>query len=232
MHAPYQETISFIHLALPVGLKVIAAIICGGLIGLEREIKGKSAGLKTNILICLGAALYTIISILLPGSVSDATRPGDPGRIAAQIVSGIGFLGAGAIMQSRTSIHGLTTAATIWVVAAIGVCIGAGYPIVAFAFTLTVLFTLLIINSLEAKFLGRAGGHALEIVYSHNEGDTRLAINNLITKNNIDLEDFDIETAPDGLIILRLQYNRAFNAHKRFILDLWALTGIKEVRQL
>jgi len=93
---------------------------------LEREIAGKPAGLRTNILICMGAALLTDVSIGLVTS-PDGGRWGDPSRLAAQIVTGIGFLGAGTIMQARGTITGLTSAATIWVVAAIGITIGAGH---------------------------------------------------------------------------------------------------------
>src|SRR3712207_3170052 len=100
------------------GPKVLVAIFCGGLIGLERELKGKPAGIKTNMLICLGATIYTCISVLISSSHSATGHYGDPARVAAQIVSGIGFLGGGSIIQSRGTIQGLTTAATIWVVAA------------------------------------------------------------------------------------------------------------------
>ncbi len=98
----------------------------GGAVGLEREIAGKPAGLRTNILICMGATLLTDVSIGMvvgPGGV----RLGDPSRLAAQIVTGIGFIGAGTIMQARGTITGLTSAATIWVVAAVGITIGAGH---------------------------------------------------------------------------------------------------------
>jgi putative Mg2+ transporter-C (MgtC) family protein len=99
-------------------------VILGGAIGLEREISGKPAGLRTNILICLGSALLTDVSLRI--GIVDGTRVGDPARLAAQIVSGVGFLGAGTIMQAKGKITGLTSAATIWVVAAIGIAVGAG----------------------------------------------------------------------------------------------------------
>lgn len=102
------------------------AVILGGAIGLERELKGKPAGLRTNILICIGATLLTDVSISLSGGANGAERVGDPARLAAQIVSGIGFIGAGTIMQSSGTVTGLTSAATIWVVAAIGIAIGSG----------------------------------------------------------------------------------------------------------
>jgi putative Mg2+ transporter-C (MgtC) family protein len=105
--------------------KLGLAVLLGGAIGMEREIKRKPAGLRTNILICLGATLITDVSMSIAMS-PDGTRFGDPARLAAQIVSGVGFLGAGTIMQGGATVTGLTSAATIWVVAAIGIAIGAG----------------------------------------------------------------------------------------------------------
>ncbi|MBN2019970.1 MAG: MgtC/SapB family protein [Sedimentisphaerales bacterium] len=98
---------------------ILLAIGCGVAIGLERELKGKAAGLRTNVLICLGAAVFTIISRQMGDGQESVTR------IAAQIVTGVGFLGAGAVIQDRGGIHGLTTAATIWLVASIGMACGA-----------------------------------------------------------------------------------------------------------
>ena len=94
---------------IAIGIQVITALILGGIVGMDREAKLKAAGLKTNILICIGATLYTTISMLTTQNIEGMV---DPNRVAAQIVSGIGFLGAGAIMQSRGSVFGLTTAAT------------------------------------------------------------------------------------------------------------------------
>jgi len=222
---PSIQIFSFFSVAFPIGVKVLAAIVCGGLIGLERELKNKSAGLKTNILICLGSTLYTIISMLISQVFTDSGQIGDPARIAAQIVPGIGFIGAGAIMQSR-----LTTAATIWVVAAIGICIGAGYPLVAFVFTVTVLFTLLGIDRFEKKFIGHTGNHALEIVFSDDEGKTRAAINQIMSNCEILLDDFDI-MQQDGRHVLRIQYTNSNASHRRLIMDLWGIKGIQEVRQ-
>lgn len=110
--------------------KLAMAALLGGAIGLEREIAGKPAGLRTNILICMGAALFMHLSIVVGEigfSAPDGHPYGDVTRIAAQIVTGVGFIGAGTIMQSRGTIIGLTSAATIWMVAAIGAALGAGY---------------------------------------------------------------------------------------------------------
>src|SRR5580698_4965694 len=107
------------HLLTYFGVKVLLAIACGGIVGLERELKNKPAGLKTNILICLGAAIFTATSVIISTANGPGGPPGDPSRVAAQIVSGIGFLGGGVIIQARGTIVGLTTAATIWTVAAL-----------------------------------------------------------------------------------------------------------------
>jgi uncharacterized membrane protein YhiD involved in acid resistance len=115
----------FFALRLDLLLKLGLAVFLGGAIGLEREIKNKPAGLRTNILICVGAALLTDVSVRI-GIMEAGPRVGDPARLAAQIVSGIGFIGAGTIMQGGGVVTGLTSAATIWVVAAIGIAIGAG----------------------------------------------------------------------------------------------------------
>src|SRR4051812_4154057 len=100
--------------------RLLLAAALGAAIGIEREIRQKPAGLRTNILIALGSALFVTVSIAF------ATTDGTPDRIAAQVVTGIGFLGGGAILRSGTSVHGMTTAATIWVNAAVGMAAGAG----------------------------------------------------------------------------------------------------------
>jgi putative Mg2+ transporter-C (MgtC) family protein len=112
-------------LRLDLLLKLGLAVFLGGIIGLEREVSGKPAGLRTNILICVGATLLTDVSLVLV-RLPDGTFMSDPTRVAAQIITGIGFIGAGTIMQASGMITGLTSAATIWVVCAIGITIGAG----------------------------------------------------------------------------------------------------------
>lgn len=128
--------------------RLIIAIVCGTMIGIERELKGKSAGLRTCILICIGSTLFSSIAAL----VSSSTGVGDPTRIAAQIVSGIGFLGGGVIIHSQGSVYGITTAAAIWLVGAIGVTIGIElYPVALFTSALCVL-VLVVVRIIERKF--------------------------------------------------------------------------------
>ena len=108
---------------LDYSLRLGVALLIGTVVGLEREVQGKPAGLRTNILMCLGACLIMMISMEVARL---AGKPADPGRIAAQVVTGVGFLCAGTIMRSRFSVTGLTTAATIWVLSALGLAAGAG----------------------------------------------------------------------------------------------------------
>ncbi|MHC4666262.1 MAG: MgtC/SapB family protein [Planctomycetota bacterium] len=130
---------------------IILAVVFGAAIGLEREISGKAAGLRTNVLICLGAAVFTIISRQMATGTNTAVT-----RIAAQVVTGVGFLGAGAIIVDRGGVHGLTTAATIWLVASIGVACGAGYYDLAVISTFLAIVVLLGLAQLE-KPLERYG---------------------------------------------------------------------------
>jgi putative Mg2+ transporter-C (MgtC) family protein len=130
-------------------LKLLLAVVLGGAIGLEREIKAKPAGLRTNILICVGAALLSDVSIRI--GLVGGQRVGDPARIAAQIVSGIGFIGAGTIMQGGGMVTGLTSAATIWVVAAIGIAIGAGFYVEAAGSGLLVMVVLAWLTRVENR---------------------------------------------------------------------------------
>jgi len=134
-------------LRLDLLIKLSLAVFLGGIIGFERELSGKPAGLRTNILICLGAALLMDISTRI--GLVDGVRIGDPSRIAAQVVSGVGFIGAGTIMQGSGVVTGLTSAATIWVVAAIGLCVGAGYYVEGLGAGLLVTFVLAGIGRLE-----------------------------------------------------------------------------------
>lgn len=134
-----------------IGIRLAVSLLIGTLIGLEREIQHKAAGLRTSVLICLGTTIFTIGSIIF----SKGNANVDPSRIAAQIVTGIGFLGAGTIMQTRGSVHGLTTAATIWVMAALGLSVGLGSWILAVGGTILVLIILHPVQAIEAAIKGK-----------------------------------------------------------------------------
>jgi putative Mg2+ transporter-C (MgtC) family protein len=140
-------------------IRLGVAVVMGGLIGFERETADKPAGLRTYILVCVGATLFMICSLLL-GDLVFATTGDiyDPSRIASTIVQGIGFLAAGVIFASGREIRGLTTAAGIWVTAAIGMAIGAGFYIVAAATTIIALVTLRLLAWIEVRGAREAAG--------------------------------------------------------------------------
>lgn len=154
-------------------LGLALALLLGGLIGIEREWRGQAAGLRTHIIVCVGSALITITSVHIAADGLASTGRGDPARLAAQIVSGIGFLGAGAILREGMSVHGLTTAASIWTTAGIGIAVGAGPRLGALALisTLIVLATLTILNVLERTLKFKHAVHFLELeVREANDG--------------------------------------------------------------
>ena len=127
--------------------KLILAAVLGGLVGLERELSHKPAGIRTNLLICLGAALFTIIS----RETVRAFGAGDPARIAAQIIPGIGFIGAGVVIRERGTIIGITSAATIFMVASIGMAAGSGLIVTSIFATLLVLGCLVVLGNVEQR---------------------------------------------------------------------------------
>jgi putative Mg2+ transporter-C (MgtC) family protein len=128
-------------------VRLVVAAILGGAIGLERQLRHKPAGLRTNMFICFGAAMFTVLSDELAGSMG-----GDHTRVAAQIIPGIGFIGAGSILHARGSVVGLTTAATLFVVASVGMAVGGGLYITAIFATIVILLALAVLGNLERRF--------------------------------------------------------------------------------
>lgn len=142
-----------------VGALLFAALL-GGLVGWERERRDRPAGLRTHILVCLGSALITLVSIQMSGTRFD------PGRIAAQIVSGVGFLGAGTIMRQGNVVRGLTTAASLWTVAGIGMAVAASWEtaVLGGAAALIVVFTLSVVDRLEDTYISSRRHQRLRVV--------------------------------------------------------------------
>lgn len=150
-----------VALRLDLLARLLMATLLGGLIGLERELSGKPAGLRTNLLICVGATLLMELSMGMAQTANAANAAAgvafrsDPGRIAAQIVSGVGFIGAGTILRARGNIVGLTSAATIWVVAAIGMAVGAHAYVEASGTTFLVVVSLVVLGRMEELLKNR-----------------------------------------------------------------------------
>jgi len=166
-------------------LRMGLALLLGGLIGFEREQSNHAAGLRTNTLVCLGSCLLMMLSMY--GFGDFAAEPNvrlDPARLAAQVITGIGFLGAGTILFTGKSITGLTTAASLWVVSAIGLAVGAGFYIPAVAATVTVFFILWAMNKLEKKFIKGKKEQMLRI-YADDRSVLLKAMNAIIQERDI-----------------------------------------------
>jgi putative Mg2+ transporter-C (MgtC) family protein len=171
-------------LQLEVLLKLGLATLLGGAIGLERELSGKPAGLRTNILICIGATLFTVVSIhMLPLGQGGL----DASRIPAQIVSGVGFIGAGAILHARGSVTGLTSAATIWVVAAIGMALGSGAYVEGVGTTLLVMTVLWGLRSVE-QLVARQSARSHVLVHARPEASTPGELEALVRRSGLELD--------------------------------------------
>ena len=181
-------------------LRVVLAGVLGGAIGAEREIREREAGLRTHMLVAVGAALFTIVSAYAWSDFQFSTANGitfDPTRIAAQIVTGIGFLGAGAIIRQGLSIRGLTTAASLWVVAAIGMASGAGYYSAAVITTVVVLVSLWPLRIVAHRIFERIrpGELRLEVELRANESPSVLL--DALEGQSVAVRAFELEDARD-----------------------------------
>ena len=208
--------------------KALLAILCGGLIGVEREFRNKPAGFRTNILICLGSMLFMWLSIQVAGFVEPG-RPADPGRIAAQVVTGVGFLGAGTILQSRGRIIGLTSAAMIWVGAAVGMAIGAGYGLIGFLTTTLVLGVLVGLGLFESRVFGKCIFIECQVEFEDDRGRTRGEIDRILRTLDPAPQATNLRQSGDNLV-LTLLYCDLHPQHKKFLGDLWKIEGVREVR--
>ncbi len=147
-------------------LRIIFSIILGSIIGLERELTNKSAGLRTQIMVCLGSCLFTILSIYGFSTAVTLYPLGDPSRVAAQIITGIGFIGAGTVLRQGLTVTGLTTASTLWIVAAIGMACGCGKLNIAVVSTILAVAILVLIRILEMKIMPKNLKHMRKIKIS------------------------------------------------------------------
>ena len=182
-------------------LRLFIAAILSGLIGYEREVHGRLAGFRTHILVGVGSTLIMLTSMYIFDIYSDRATP-DPGRIAAQVVSGIGFLGAGTIIRFKASVRGLTTAASLWTVAGLGLAVGAGLFIPATFTTILVLAALFFLNRVERGMIRRDWYKSLEI--DTKAGASQLQeIRSLLSEYDVEIKDFDVKksSSSEDLII-------------------------------
>ena len=201
-----------------IALKLVLAMICGGAIGLERELNRKPAGLRTNVLICFGAALYMIVSRHIGGGAPYT----DPARLAAQVVAGIGFLGAGVILQARGSISGLTTAATIFVVGAVGITIGEGLFLLAIFSTTLILVVLVVLRRAERAVLKRS-----RLFHYHlktaDPAEFLESLLSLLEAQHLRLEDFDVKELSEREHEVKLSVVTSLDGNRRLLRGLRTL---------
>jgi putative Mg2+ transporter-C (MgtC) family protein len=209
-------------------VKLLVALLCGAILGYERERRDKPAGLRTIVLITIGSTLYMIVSELIPqvsaGPVS--ITQADPARVAAQVVSGIGFLGAGTIIQSRGSVHGLTTAAVIWVAAAIGLCIGLGFPILAIGFTLVVLAAIKVMSLTRAQ-ISRSGSEVELDIVVPNDSLRLQQIRSLLFEMGAHVLTFDVTSRGGSEVEVRLSYLVSPNAAAGILAAIGEIEGVR-----
>jgi len=190
-------------------LKLALACFLGGIIGLERESLNRPAGLRTYTLVCMGSALAMIVSLDMYYQYAHTVNA-DPGRIAAQVVSGIGFLGAGTIMREGANIRGLTTAAGLWVVACIGLAVGAGMYLPAVVTTGLILFVLVYFVKFEEKYTGMREYKGFLLVVDDRPGQIG-RIGSVLGDMNVLIKNIQLERLEDeGLeveLLLQLPSN-------------------------
>ena len=146
-----------------IAIRLILSTILGGIIGIERERRNQPAGLRTHIILCVGSTLMMLVSIYVASEIGNPENS-DPGRIAAQVVSGIGFLGAGAILRFGVSIKGLTTAASLWTTAGIGLGAGSGFYVGSLLATIIIIISLSLLSKWEKVFLASKGTRSINLV--------------------------------------------------------------------
>lgn len=201
----------------------LAAIVCGAVIGVERGKRQKPAGMRTMILICLGACIFAQVGLLI------ARPDSDPARVAAQVVAGVGFLGAGAIMHGRRLLVGVTTAAAIWVVASIGVTLGAGYVVPGVFFTALTFLTLMMEDRLEELLCGRCRWETLCIRFDDDSGRTRWRIQGILDDHQVDDAHVRFATTDSGGGVLHLRCCRRHRQHRGVLAELAAIEAVRAV---
>lgn len=188
--------------------RIILSAILGALIGYERQFEHKSAGLRTNILVCIGSCLIMILSNLLYEQVEGKTNA-DPARLAAQVVSGIGFLGAGAIIKEGVNVIGLTTAACIWVVSGVGLAVGAGYYIIAVFASLLVYIILEILSQMDSWLVPT--DNIMIKIRMINDSEKIKEVYNALLKLGLKSKNFSVVFVSEDIVELNILM---FNPHK------------------
>src|SRR5580765_6549774 len=209
-------------------VRMLVAAVLGAAIGFEREVHNHPAGMRTHLLVSLGSAVFTELSIFgFTGQGTGAgSAPVDPTRIAAQIVTGVGFLGAGAILKSGTTIRGLTTAASLWTTAAIGMAAGAGEWLVAAVGTFIVIFSLWPLNALVAR-LHKPGTHAVKLRLEVGRLEALGDVSRLLADRRVELAGINSQRIGKGRYEVELELRLPTAARPHDVIG--AITAIPDV---
>ncbi len=203
-----------------------AAAVCGGIVGTERERQDKPAGLRTLMLVCLGSAVFTMVSYAF------TTTTGDSGRVAAQIVTGIGCLGAGAILHGRTMVSGMTTAAAIWMIAAIGITVGVGLPVAGLGLAVLVRVILVGVRRWEIRHLGGMKSMLVDILFDPDHGKTRLKLECIREEFHVNTQAISYELADEGSTRARLDLYMTRRHLHEFLDEIANVKAVRELREV
>ena len=211
-------------------LRLITAVVLSGIVGFEREFHGRAAGFRTHILLCIGSTLVMLTSIHI-FDVYNSVVPCDPARMAAGVVTGIGFLGAGTIMHSKSSVRGLTTATSLWVVAGIGLAVGSGMYFASIATTVITMITLFFFSRVEHAMIRKDWYKTL--IIEARGGVTQIkGAREVLAEYGVRVTDFEVERSEDGTsmtleIGVRLSTSRNDD---HIVQDISKLEGVKSVK--
>ena len=207
-------------------LLLATSFLCGAIVGFEREKGRKAAGLRTHILICVGSALFTVIS------TSPALGGREPARIAAQIVTGVGFLGAGSILRDHHHISGLTTAATIWATSGIGLAVGAGYALAGLVLSASVFITLAWVRRLEVRFNGPCEIHRVRVLYQPLRGKTQVRLQAVLDDAKGHVASREMGEGADGLHEMLVDCCSRHSEHRGLLAQLAEVPGVEALEKV
>ena len=210
--------------------RLVLSAVLSGIVGFEREFHGRAAGFRTHILLCVGSTLIMLTSIHI-FDVYSSRVPIDPARLAAGVVTGIGFLGAGTIMRYKASVRGLTTATSLWVVAGIGLAVGSGLYFGSIFTTIIAVVALMFFSKLEHVMI-RKDWYKTIIIETKDGVEQLKKIREALSEYGSEINDFEVDRSEDGMnMILKFDLKLSTNKHNvQLIHDIARVEGVKSVK--
>ena len=206
---------------LEIGLRLVFAMILGLIVGIEREYTHRPAGMRTHILVALGSCVVMLTGQMIFAQYYPYGATPDPARLAAQVIAGVGFLGAGTIMRDGASVKGLTTAASLWGVACLGLAVGAGYYVIALVGTVLVILTLTLFELLQKLLLRFKGGCRSYVVDARDMAAAMQVVNNLSHSASCTIQYLQAENLENGTYRLTFKADFGHGRAKRRIQEFW-----------